>query len=110
MFPPNTTTTECIRNSPALRWLISPGAKEHVCREELEDNQTVCNFVETALWGYWNERQALVRRVRQTTLNIPVLLCIGSGTLDGYLISLSLIFPLCKMGIRILTSLSSFNL
>lgn len=78
-------------------------------REELEDNQTL-NFVETVLWGYWNERQALVRRVRQTTLNIPVLLCIKcSVTLDSYLISLSLIFPLCKMGIRILTFLSSFK-
>lgn len=41
LFPPNTTTTECIRNSPALRWLKIWAIRRHVCREELEDNQTV---------------------------------------------------------------------
>lgn len=59
MFPPNTTTTQCVRNNPALSGLKSWAINQHVCREELEDSQTY-NFVETALWGiemkgrYWS--------------------------------------------------------
>lgn len=56
-----------------------------------------------------NDRQALVSRGRQTTANIPDLLHISSVTLDSYLISLSLILRICKMGIRILTFLDCFK-